>query len=461
MRDVFQVRKAPALLLAVLPLLAHADEVEREDTQVKFQFTQISQYHRPFGERRPSTLDESKYADGRPVYSLPNGSDRSYTRSLTGYFGVRPWADGEIYVVPEITQGVPFSGSLIGLGGFYNGEVTRAAGTKPRMYRQRLFLRQTWNKGSGSERIDSDFNWMAGSVDRNRFVLTAGNFSTLDVFDKNAYSNDPRRQFMNWGHMNNVAYDYAADARGWSWGLTGEWYQGDWTLRFGRMTGPREPNGQTMDYRFFKHYGDQIEIEHRHEINGREGSVRVLAYRNKDRLASFRDAINYGNAVGWAADSANGMEYISNVRSGEKLKYGVGINTDQAISADVGVFFKAFWSDGRTETEAFAEVDRSISMGAVSKGTAWGRADDALGISYLAHFLSRDRREYLEKGGISFFIGDGWLNYRPEQVFEGYYAMQLFKGTWLTADYQRIWNPAYNADRGPVTILGARLHAEF
>jgi len=31
----------------------------------------------------------------------------------------------------------------------------------------------------------------------------------------------------------------------------------------------------------------------------------------------------------------------------------------------------------------------------------------------------------------------------------------------LSADYQHISNPAYNADRGPVNVLAGRLHAEF
>ena len=119
------------------------------------------------------------------------------------------------------------------------------------------------------------------------------------------------------------------------------------------------------------------------------------------------------------------------------------------------------WADGRTETYAFGEVDRSLSTGVLVNGARWGRAHDTFGTSYMAHFLSKDRREYLEKGGISYFIGDGWLNYRPEQVSETYYSARVAKGLWLTADYQRIWNPAYNADRGPVNVFGLRLHAEI
>jgi hypothetical protein len=31
----------------------------------------------------------------------------------------------------------------------------------------------------------------------------------------------------------------------------------------------------------------------------------------------------------------------------------------------------------------------------------------------------------------------------------------------MTADFQRVNNPAYNADRGPVNFAGVRFHAEF
>jgi hypothetical protein len=75
--------------------------------------------------------------------------------------------------------------------------------------------------------------------------------------------------------------------------------------------------------------------------------------------------------------------------------------------------------------------------------------------------LSNDRRKYLNAGGISFFIGDGSLSYKPENIFESFYSLGIYKNTWLTADYQRISNPAYNAARGPVNVYAFRFHSEF
>lgn len=152
------------------------------------------------------------------------------------------------------------------------------------------------------------------------------------------------------------------------------------------------------------------------------------------------------------------VEQRSEITSGELSAESLIVEGDDQPGANLALV----WSNPRrTETYAFGEVDRSIASGVSIKGGNWSRAQDTLGISYLAHFLSKDRREYLEKGGISYFIGDGWLNYRPEQIFETYYNLNITKNLWLTADLQRVWNPAYNADRGPLNIYGARIHAEF
>jgi hypothetical protein len=428
-----------------------ATQAQTDEPQIwdaKFQSTLIYQYHPPFN---------SHYSD---VNSLLDTTEKSYTFTNTAYLGVRPWQDGELYVNIEMTEGAAFS-DLSGLGGFANGEVTRVSGTSPTYYRQRLFLRQTWNSDGEQTKIEPDLNWFGGTVSSNRFVLTAGNFSTIDVFDGSVYSHDPRRQFMNWGQMTSDAFDYSADARGYSWGFAGEWYQDDWVLRFGRMTGPLSPNQLAMDFKIGSHYGDQLEVQHNHELEGQPGSLRFLAWRERAILARFSDAIQYGNSVNWRPDSVTGKQYIINVRTSEQIKYGLGFNMDQALRDDLGMFFKGMWTDGQTETLAFTEVDRSLTLGTSIKGTNWERPGDTLGIALMRNFLSPERRTYLALGGISFFIGDGGLNYRPEDIFECYYSFSASKHIWLTVDYQRINNPAYNADRGPLDIYSGRFHAEF
>ena len=443
--------KAPQIVFLICCLIqscaVFAEEAaEYEDSTFRFQSTYIWQRKAAF---------DAPYADGRN--SLSSGLARSYTATETGYWGFRPWKGGELYFNPEITQGVPFSG-LAGAGAFTNGELTRSAGTKPHLYRQRLFLRQTFGLGGGQQKVEADLNQMAGTVDKNRVVLTLGNFSTLDVFDDNAYAKDSRTQFMNAGFIAPLAYDYAADARGFGYGFALEWYQDDWAYRIGRMTGPQTPNMLPTDYRIFKHYGDQFEIEHRHTLFDQPGKIRVLAWRNKANIASFQDALAYINTY-HPAD----MQAIFAVRTGEKIKYGLGINIEQAISEDLGFFLRAMKADGKTETLAFTETDASLGTGLSWKGSAWSRPKDTLGVGYIYNTISKERRAYLQAGGISFFLGDEHPNfkYSPEQVFETYYSMNVWKELYATLDYQHMTNPGYNADRGPVDFAAMRLHVEF
>ena len=68
---------------------------------------------------------------------------------------------------------------------------------------------------------------------------------------------------------------------------------------------------------------------------------------------------------------------------------------------------------------------------------------------------------YLNMGGVDGFIGDGKINYQPEQVVDLYYQCHIFSSTWVALDYQHIANPAFNADRGPLDIYSAKIHFEF
>jgi hypothetical protein len=302
--------------------------------------------------------------------------------------------------------------------------------------------------------MESDANQLAGSVDRRRLVLTAGNLSVLDIFDDNAFSHDPRTQFLNWSLMTHGAYDYAADARGYSWGVALEYFHDDSRLRVGRFIQPKEPNQLALDPRIFKHYGDQIEIERAYALAERPGKVRFLAFRNVARMARYQDALDLAAQTGGAPD-------INAVRTVERVKRGFGFNFEQEISSSAGLFARASWADGQTETYAFTEIDRSLSGGVSVKGGTFGRPQDTLGMAYVRNALSTAHRDYLAAGGLGFFLGDGALNYRPEVILETYYSLNVAKDAWFSADFQRISNPGYNADRGPASVISARLHYGF
>lgn len=435
---------AAALAAALVPALGHAqaaDTVETENWNAKFQSTYVWQDKRPFS----------------AAYSGPNSlspnRELSYSFTATAFLGWRPWAGGELYFDPEAAQGVPLS-NLTGLGGLTNGEMARTSGPTMKYYRARLFLRQTWGMGGGQEAVESGQNQLAGMVDKRRLVLTAGNLSVTDIFDTNTYNHDPRTQFLNWSIMTHGSYDFAADARGYTWGAALEWYHDDWALRAGRFIQPKLPNQQELDRDIFSHYGDQIELEHSHTLGGQPGAVRLLAFHNRTRMSRFQDALNLAASTGTTPD-------INAVRTGVQGKVGFGINIEQAVNDDVGLFLRASRADGQTETYAFTEIERSISGGALVKGTAWGRGGDTFGVAFARNGLSSVHRRYLEAGGIGFFIGDGRLNYRPEMIYETFYNIKLAKAAWITLDWQYIRNPAYNADRGPVNVGSVRLHTEF
>ena len=392
--------------------------------------------------------------------SLSSLKSMSYTWSGTLFLGARLAPNTDVYFNPEVVSGVPFS-DLSGLGGFTNGEATKANGAQAKFYSARAFLRQTINQEGDKVVLENEANQITQTVSSNRVVVTAGQFSTLDIFDDSRYAKDPRIQFMNWGNMTYLAYDYAADARGYSTGLAGEWYLSNWVMRASRMLAPKSPNGRDLNWQIFNTYGDQIEVERQHNIADLPGKVSVLAYRNRMILARFQDATNYV-----VANNAQGTQAINNVRTNYQYKTGVGINGEQALTKDLGIYGRAFTSDGHTETMSFTEADNSISVGMGLNGASWSRPKDTIGISMMQNGLSSYRKNYLQSGGVSYFIGDyagpgQTVSYRPERIGEVYYNATVIKNVLAGLNFQHINNPAYNAARGPVNILSFRIHAEF
>lgn len=390
-------------------------------------------------------------------YSGPNSlradAEKSYTFSATAYLGVRLWEGAELYANPEVVQGAPLSG-LVGLGGETNGEAQKVAGTNPKLYRARLFLRQTIGLGGDRQALDAGFNQFAETVDRRRVVITFGNFALNDIFDGNAFSHDSRTQFLNWTLIDYGAWDFAADARGFTQAAAIEFYVDDWVLRWARAELPVESNGLALNSRIFNSYGDNAEVEHTYIIGDQAGKLRALVYRNVANMGTYPAANALAAMTGDTPD-------ISLVRE-HRAKIGFGVSLEQTFSDSIGGFARYSAADGKGEEYAFAEVDRSLQIGLSLKGLSWSRADDTVGLAGVRNDLSSSHRYYLATGGLGFFVGDGQLtHYHSEDIAEAYYNARLIAGLWATLDYQYIAAPAYNADRGPVSVYTARLHAEF
>ena len=441
-----------ALLAAIvalsMPLLANAQNqaeaaAEPEAWNAHFQSTYVWQKKPAFN---------SPYQGQN---SLIGAREKSYSFTGTAALGLRLGENTEAYFNPEVSQGVALSG-LLGLGGFTNGELAKTSGSNPVFYLARLFVRHTIQLGGGSDVVEGDMNQLASRYDKRRVVITAGKLSLLDNFDGNSYAHDPRTQFMNWTLMTHGAFDYAADSRGYTNGVAVEYFHDDWTLRAGRFAQPIQPNGLKLDNDLLKHYGDQLELGRAYSVGSQSGVVRLLAFRSRAVMTRYTDAL----AVAAATTPAS-IPTLDSARYSEQVKVGYGVNIEHKLRDDIGIFARAMHADGKTETYAFTEIDRSISAGVSVQGDMWGRHQDTAGLAAASSYISAAHRQYLSLGGTTFFLGDGRLNYRPERIVEAYYSVALDKNFSLTFDYQHIDNPAYNADRGPVSAYAVRLHWEY
>jgi high affinity Mn2+ porin len=387
--------------------------------------------------------------------SLRPGPEDAVSHSYTLYTGMRlaPWLD--VYVDPEMIRGGGIGGG-IGLAGYTNGEVIRnpQAGQSP--YLARAFLRATVPLGADSEQTEPSLLSVGGSQPTRRLVLTGGVLSTADVFDTNRYANNTRTQFLNWSFINNTAWDFAADTRGYTRGGAAEWITPAWAVRMGAFQMPTVANGLDLDGDLLHAHGEQLEIEVRPTLfAGRPTVVRVLAYQNRARMGNYRDALARAARAGTVPD-------VTLTRRTNARKYGFTVNAEQPLAddGDTGLFARFGWNDGNTETFCYTEADWTLSIGAQLAGASWRRKSDRVGIAVAANGLSDAHADYLAAGGVGFELGDGRLGYRPETIVETYYLVQIVKWLAITVDYQFIADPAHNADRGPVSVVSLRAHLE-
>lgn len=434
---------APWLTLSLLLLLvkmANAADASPETWSLHGQITFVDQYHPAF---------KSPY---RGANSLDPGSRGNETFDATLYLGARIWNGGEIYANPEIDQGFGLSNTL-GVAGFPSGEAYKVGKSPPYFRLQRLFFRQSFDLGGGAEDVDPGANQLGGTRTADNLVVTGGKISVTDIFDTNAYAHDPRNDFLNWSVIDAGAYDYAADAWGYSYGIAAEWTQSWWTLRAGLFDLSRIPNTTALE-RDFSQFEAVVEAEERHTWWGEPGKLKLLGFVNRGRMGSYDDAVSLARVTGQTPDTALVRHYTS--------RPGLSINLEQQLGDNLGAFSRASWNDGSKEAYEFTEINRSLSVGLSLKGTEWGRSGDTVGVAGVVNALSDSARAYFAAGGLGILIGDGQLpHYGTEDIVETYYNAQVTNWLTASADYQFIANPAYNRDRGPVSIFGVRLHVQF
>ncbi len=445
------LRTLAVLLLSALSVTCFAqtpDEakaveppVEPERWNLFYQATSIGQTHGTF---------LSPYSG---PFSLQNYPEHDVSLTTTLFFGLRLENNTTFVFDPEIAGGRGFSG-VNGLANSSNGELPRVASATPKPYVARLFVSHDFGFGSETEAVESDENQLAGRRPVKRYTISAGRFTVTDFFDDNKYSHDPRTQFMGWGVMFNGAWDYPADVRGYTWGWVHEVHLKKWSFRYASAAMPRVANGLRFDRRLFINRGDVFEAERRYSIRKHDGAVRVLNYLNHANAGTYADSIRLAEANGERPD-------ITATRRNGTLKYGFGVNAEQELTKDVGVFARLGWNDGKTESFAFTAIDRLATGGVSVNGKRWPRPFDMAASEFTATGISGVHALYLARGGYDFLIGDGRLRYGPECISESYYSARLFPGFFASFDFQHVANPAYNQDRGPVRIYSLRLHMEF
>jgi high affinity Mn2+ porin len=272
------------------------------------------------------------------------------------------------------------------------------------------------------------------------------------LFDNNKYAHDPRNDFMNWSLVDTGTFDYAADAWGYSYGAAAEWYQGNWTVRGGIFDLAIVPNSSDLDSHFgqFQWVG---ELERRYDLWGQPGKLAVTGFVSRANMGSFDDAIALAQQTGEPADISLVRHYNS--------RTGLSLNLEQQVTEELGLFARAGFANGDIEPYSFSDIDRTAAAGLSLSGKQWGRPDDVVGLAGVINGITGTHEAYLNAGGLGILVGDGTLPHAgPEQIIETYYSLPVsfFK---LTLDYQFIVNPAYNEDRGPVSVLSARVHAQF
>ncbi|HUJ18687.1 MAG TPA: carbohydrate porin [Nitrospirota bacterium] len=392
--------------------------------------------------------------EGPQSLTFKNGEGHGHTETYGIYLGSQILPRLQAYLDVEQARGNGI-GHAVGLGGITNGDVIRQGSTDlgQNPYIARLFLRYLIPLSRETASVERAMDQLPGEEPLSRIEIKGGLMAATDDFDQNRYANNTRIQFLNWGFINNTAWDFAANTRGYSYGLLVSYIRPSWKLAYGIYKMPTTANGNEFDH-IGTSSGNNLELTLR---PNQEGTVmRFLAYYNTGRMGNYEEAISTGQATGMEPDIAKDN------RPG-RHKYGFGFNVEQPLAdaGETGAFARIGWNDGHTEDFAFTEVDRHLSTGMQVSGVHWGRTEDRLGVAYVWHGLSPEHREYLAAGGTGFLLGDGKLNYGLEQIFETYYRVQLGQYAQLSPDFQYIQNPGYNRDRGPVEVYSVRLRLSY
>ena len=396
--------------------------------------------------------------------SLNSKGEVQETHTSDLFFGARLWKGGEIHADGLLWQGYGLSHTE-GIEAFPNGDAFKLGTTIPHFMLAHLFIRETIGLGGKQESAPDGPLTLAGKQDISRLTFTLGRFTPMDIFDHNIYAQDPHTQFMNWAMNTNLAWDFPSDSVGYTTGIAVEFNQPRWTLRSGFFQVPFTKNGFTADDQvlmwphegsnglFLRSWGTMAEFERRYDANAHPGALRFLAWLDEAHMISYREATLLLEANGPGADLSAARAY--------RHKYGFGLNWEQELAKNVGVFSRLGWNNGQAEGWMYTDANWTASFGMSVNGAAWRRNNDSFGLAFVTSGASNSAQKFLEAGGTDIVDGDGKLTYGSEKVIEAFYNFQIWKTIHATVDYELVDNPAFNRDRGPVSVFGIRSHWQF
>ena len=390
--------------------------------------------------------------------SLTNWAQSATTHVLTLYTGYELTHTTEVFADLEDATGSGI-GNANGMAGYTNLDSVRIAdgvALSRAPYLARFMLRQIIPLSHDSVEADRDELHLATLLPARRLEFRVGKFDTVDFFDVNTWGSDSHLQFLNWTVDSNGAYDYAANTRGYTDGAMLEYVDHWWTARFAEVMMPKTANGRFLDADIARARAENLELEARgRRVAHRPGTVRLLTYLNHADMGNYEEAI---------ADFLKGKTATPDIiatRVQGRHKYGFGLNVEQSITPQVGVFGRLGWSDGRNESYAYTEDDRTAEVGGMANGSLWRRRDDRAGVAFVANGIVAAHQEYLALGGLGFILGDGGLTYGHEKIVEAFYTAHLWRGFYASYDFQHANNPGYNQARGPAAVSAVRFHTDF
>ncbi len=408
---------------------AFAKKSDTSRFNIGFQQTMINQY----AIDNPKMIGSSSLFPTGNTFTDPTIRTSYSATAFIDYFISKHFL---LHCDPEITAGGGV-GNALGVAAYVNGEVVRVGVSPNILTVSRLYLQYK----------------------NEHFNIKLGKLSLVDMFSNSTYSHDPRTSLMNWSMMTAGAWDFCGNTKGYTYAFVTEWHGKHDELKFGVGVEPMTSNGllapyQPLDLSIQFDNGFGYNLEYNHSFLNERLRTGITLYLNQEYGAEYSKAVHTKVMDDSIINNISASLYTARSFGN---KYGFAFHADYAFTKDLGGFTYASWNDGHREIWAFAEIDRSVCVGLnynINKSSNFVAG-------YSINGISPEHADFLKKGGYTFMLGDGGLNYGLEHAVELQYSIRLNKNIVVSPDFQFIYNPGYNTANSAVSVFGVRTHLEF